>query len=266
MNPTPDSRIIPRMRPGLSGAGKAAMIVHAIRRFRALIAGVFVVLGSGCATTETLSGDPNDPWESTNRTFYTFNEALDEAVLEPVASLYLKLPGGLRNSIHNFLDNAAYPGTVLNQLLQGKFRPAMKGTARFVFNSTLGIGGLFDVSTEFGLEREEEDFGQTLAVWGVGEGNYIHYPALGPSTVRDTPGIVVGALTDVLTYVAGFPFALLEVVDTRANLASAATILEHSAFDPYVFTREAYHQRRSYLIYDGSPPLDTFDEDDEDLE
>ena len=142
----------------------------------------------------------------------------------------------------------------------------MEGTARFVFNTTLGIGGLFDVSTGFGLERKEEDFGQTLAVWGMDEGNYIHYPVLGSSTVRDTPGIVVGALTDVLTYVAALPLALLDIVDTRANLASAARIRDESAFDPYVFTREAYRQRRTYLVHDGNPPLDVFDESDEDLE
>ncbi len=242
------------------------MIVHALRGLRTLVAGAVVVAGSGCATTATPPDDGSDPWESTNRSFYALNDALDQAVLEPVANLYLKLPDGLRNSIHNFLDNAAYPGTVLNQLLQGKVEPAMEGTARFVFNTTLGIGGLFDVSTGLGLERKEEDFGQTLAVWGMDEGNYIVYPMLGPSTVRDTPGIVVGALTDVLTYVAALPLALLDIVDTRANLASAAKIRDQSAFDPYVFTREAYRQRRNYLVYDGNPPLDAFDEDDEDLE
>ena len=142
----------------------------------------------------------------------------------------------------------------------------MEGSARFVFNTTLGIGGLFDVSTGFGLERQEEDFGQTLAVWGMEDGNYIHYPLLGSSSVRDTPGIVVGALTDVLTYFAALPLALLEIIDTRANLASAARIRDESAFDPYVFTREAYRQRRTFLVYDGNPPLDDFDEDDEDLE
>lgn len=242
------------------------MTVHAICGFRAIIACAVIVVSSGCATTATTSGDPTDPWEPTNRSFYAFNDALDRAVLEPVANLYLNLPGGLRDSIHNFLDNAAYPGTVLNQLLQGKFEPAMEGTARFVFNTTLGIGGLFDVATGMGLEREEEDFGQTLAVWGTDDGNYIHYPLLGSSSARDTPGIVVGALTDVLTYVAAFPLALLEVVDTRANLASAARIRDKAAFDPYVFTREAYRQRRTFLVYDGNPPLDDFDEDDEDLE
>ena len=242
------------------------MNLHALRGCRAIVAGAAVLVSSGCATTAAISGDPIDPWEPTNRAFYAFNDTLDQAVVEPVANLYLKLPGGLRDSIHNFLDNAAYPGTVLNQLLQGKIERAMEGTARFVFNTTLGIGGLFDVSTGFGLERREEDFGQTLAVWGMEDGNYIHYPFLGASSVRDTPGIVVGALTDVLTYVAALPLALLEIVDTRANLASAARIRDESAFDPYVFTREAYRQRRTFLVYDGNPPLDDFDEDDEDLE
>ena len=242
------------------------MTVHALRGFPAIIVGAIVVVSSGCATTASISGDPTDPWEPTNRSFYAFNDAVDRAVLEPVANLYLNLPGGLRDSIHNFLDNAAYPGTVFNQLLQGKFEPAMEGTARFVFNTTLGIGGLFDVSTGFGLEREDEDFGQTLAVWGMEEGNYIHYPLLGSSSVRDTPGIVVGALTDVLTYIAALPLAVLEIVDTRASLASAAKIRDESAFDPYVFTREAYHQRRTYLVYDGNPPFDDFDEDEEELE
>ena len=237
---------------------------HALRSFRAMSAAVLVL--SGCAGTAPISGDPSDPWEPTNRAFYAFNDAVDQALLEPAANLYLKLPGGVRDSIHNFLDNAAYPGTVLNQILQGKFEPAMEGTARFVFNTTLGIGGLFDVATGMGLERQEEDFGQTLAVWGSGDGNYIHYPVLGSSSVRDTPGIVVGALTDVLTYVAALPMALLEFVDTRANLVSATKIRDESAFDPYVFTREAYRQRRTFLVYDGNPPIDDFDEDVEDLD
>ena len=223
----------------------------------------------GCAGTTAISGDPADPWEPTNRAFHAFNDTLDRAVVAPAADLYLKLPGGVRDSVHNFLDNAAYPGTVLNQFLQGKSEQAVEGAARFVFNTTFGIAGLFDVSTAFGLERHEEDFGQTLAVWGMEEGNYIHYPLLGPSSVRDTPGIVVGVLTDVLTYVAvvaAVPLALLDVVDTRANLASAARLRDELAFDPYVFTREAYRQRRTFLVYDGNPPLDDFDEDEEDLE
>ena len=231
------------------------MTCQALPGVRAVIAAAAVFVSCGCASAATVSGDPNDAWEPANRTFYAFNDALDRAVLGPLAHLYLRLPSGLRDSIHNFFDNAAYPGTVLNQLLQGKLEPAMEGSARFVFNTTLGIGGLFDVATGWGLEREDEDFGQTLAVWGMEEGNYIHWPVLGPGSVRDTPGIVVDALTDVLTYVAVLPLALLELVDTRANLASAVRIRDETALDPYVFTREAYRQRRTFLIHDGNPPL-----------
>ena len=242
------------------------MTSRALRGCRQIIVGAAVLVLSGCAATVTTSGDPTDPWEATNRVFYTFNDTLDRTVVEPVANLYLKLPDALRNGIHNFFDNAAYPGTVINQLLQGKFERAMEGSARFVFNSTLGLGGLLDVSTGFGLKRYEEDFGQTLAVWGMDEGNYIHYPLVGSSSARDTPGIIVGAMTDALTYVALLPLALLEIVDKRASLAGAARIRDESAFDPYIFTREAYRQRRMFLIHDGTPPFDVFDEDDEDLE
>ena len=242
------------------------MNCRALRGFRGIIVSATVLVLSGCATTVTSSGDPADPWEPTNRVFYTFNDTIDRTVVEPVANLYLKLPDGLRNSIHNFFDNAAYPGTVINQLLQGKFERAMEGSARFVFNSTLGLGGLLDVSTGFGLKRYEEDFGQTLAIWGMEEGSYIHYPLLGSSSVRDTPGIIVGALTDALTYVALLPLALLEIVDKRASLAGAARLRDESAFDPYIFTREAYHQRRMFLVHDGNLPFDDFDEDDEEFE
>ena len=241
------------------------MTRHAPPGCRAIVVGAIVLAVSGCATTVT-SVDPDDPWEPANRAFYAFNDTVDRAVLEPVASLYLKLPGGVRRSIHNVLDNAAYPGTVLNQFLQGKYERAMQDSARFTFNTTLGIGGLFDVSTGFGLERHEEDFGQTLAVWGMEEGNYVHYPLLGPSSVRDTPGIAVGMLTDALTYVAALPLALLEIVDQRANLAGAARVRDESAFDPYVFTREAYRQRRNFLVHDGNPPIGDFDEDEESLQ
>ncbi|MCY4498515.1 MAG: VacJ family lipoprotein [Rhodospirillaceae bacterium] len=238
---------------GRHGYG-TGLTCRALPGVRTAIAAAAVLVLSGCASTTPLSGDLNDSWESTNRTFYAFNDALDQAVLEPMARLYLRLPSDLRDSVHNFFDNAEYPGTVLNQLLQGKLEPTMEGSARFVLNTTLGIGGLFDVATGFGLEREEEDFGQTLAVWGVEEGNYIHWPVLGSSSVRDSPGLVVNALTDVLTYVAVFPAALLELIDARANLASAVRIRDEAAFDPYVFTREAYRQRRTFLIHDGNPP------------
>ena len=233
---------------------------------RWLVAVVSVVALSGCATIK-VSGSPYDPWEPTNRAFYSFNDSLDRAVLEPAAKLYMRLPAGVRRSITNFFDNAAYPGTALNQLLQDKINLALQDSARFVFNTTLGLGGFLDVSTGFGLERHTEDFGQTLAVWGLEEGHYIHYPLAGPSSVRDTPGIVVSALTDVLTYLASPALALVEAVNARANLAGASRIRDTTAFDPYIFTRDAYRQRRAFLIHDGNPPLDGFDDfDDEEYE
>ena len=242
------------------------MSFRTLRGFREIFGGAVVLVLSGCATTLAGHGDPADPWEPTNRVFYAFNDTLDKAVLGPVANLYLKLPQGLRTSIHNFFDNAAYPGTVLNQLLQGKLDRAAEGSARFVFNTTFGIGGLFDVSTRFGLPRHEEDFGQTLATWGMDEGAHIHYPLLGPSSVRQTPGLVVEVLTDALTYVAGLPLVLLEFVDERARMAAAIRVRDASALDPYVFTREAYRQQRDFLIHDGNPPLDDFDDDEENPE
>lgn len=231
------------------------------------VAFVAVLALSGCATTMTDSGDPADPWEPVNRKTHALNDGLDRALLKPVSGLYLKLPGGVRNSVGNFFDNAAYPGTAVNQLLQGKFGLAVQDSMRFVVNSTLGIAGLFDVSTRFGLERHEEDFGQTLGVWGLGAGNFINLPLFGPSSVRDVPGIVVDAFTDVLTYASlpTLPLAALEIVNTRAELTDAIE-LRDQALDPYAFTREAYRQQREFLVHDGNPPLDVFDEEDEDDE
>ena len=238
---------------------------HQRRVCRALVAGVAALAMSGCATTGMRTGNPYDPWEPTNRAFYAFNDSLDRVVLEPIANLYLRLPARLRRSVTNFFDNAAYPGTAINQALQGKINLALRDSSRFVFNTTFGVVGLFDISTEFGLTRHDEDFGQTLAVWGMEEGPYIHYPLAGPSSVRDTPAIVVGALTDVMSWLAMWPLALLEAVDTRANFANAARFRDASAFDPYVFTRDAYRQRRTFLIHDGNPPLEDF-EDFEDFD
>ena len=239
------------------------MTCLSLRSCRITLAAAAVLAFSGCATTGTAPVDPNDPWEPANRTTYVINDTLDQAVLKPVSDLYLKLPGGVRKSLRNFFDNAAYPGTALNQLLQGKFKLAMEDSFRFVLNSTLGIAGLFDISSDLGLERHEEDFGQTLAVWGMGDGNFINYPLFGPNSVRDTPSLVTDAMTNVLTYTPLFPLSVLEIVDTRANLDKAIELRDESAVDPYIFTREAYRQRRNFLVHDGNPPIDDFDEDED---
>lgn len=221
------------------------------------------VLLAGCAGTQT-SGDPRDPWEPANRKFYAFNDALDKAILAPVAEQYVKLPEGLRSSVSNFFVNIGYPTTVINQFLQGKFEEGMEDTMRFVFNSTLGLGGLFDFASGIGLPRHQEDFGQTLAVWGVGEGYYINWPFLGPRTARSTLGIVPDILTAPLFYVESnavlYGLAGLDLIDTRSRLIAAIRIRDETALDPYIFTREAYRQQRLNLIYDGNPPVEQLDE------
>ena len=228
---------------------------------------VAVLALSGCATTMTDSGDSADPWEPVNRKTYALNDTLDRALLAPVSRLYLKLPGGLRDRVGNFFDNAAYPGTAVNQLLQGKFGLAMEDSMRFVVNSTLGIAGLFDVSTGLGLERHEEDFGQTLGVWGLEAGNFVNLPFFGPSSVRDVSGSVADLFTNVTLYLSlpTLPITALYAVNRRAELTDAIEVRDQ-ALDPYVFTREAYRQRREFLIHDANPPLDAFDDEDEDDE
>ena len=225
---------------------------------------VAALLLGGCATSGQ-QVDPTDPLEGFNRGVYGFNNGLDRALIGPIASAYVAVtPEPVRIGVTNFFVNAAYPGVVLNDLLQGKFGQAVEDTGHFLVNSTLGIFGLIDLATPLGMDRHKEDFGQSLGVWGAGEGAYLNLPVLGPNSMRDAPGIVVGAYTDVIFYVAEssvlWPLLVLKAVDTRARLDAAIKLRERSAIDPYVFTREAYRQHRTHLIYDGNPPLEDFDE------
>lgn len=220
---------------------------------------------SGCASVPSGGPDP-DPLEGVNRPVYGLNDGIDRVALKPVAGVYTRyVPQGMRTSVSNFYDNITYPNVVLNDLLQGKFKQGAADLLRFAVNSTFGIGGLFDVAQYMGLDKHEEDFGQTLGVWGVGQGAYVVYPLFGPNTLRDTPGLVVGAVTNVLFYVSNpavtIPLSVLGVVDLRARSESAIRFRNETALDPYVFTREAYLQRRIYLIYDGDPPLPAYLED-----
>ncbi len=204
--------------------------------------------------------DDGDPLEPANRLAHRGNLFLDRKLLGPTARFYVKAtPRPVRRGISNFLDNLAYPGVILNDFLQGKFEHGVRGTMRFVFNTTFGLGGLIDFSTGVGLERREEDFGQTLGVWGVEEIAYLELPVLGPSSVRDAAGIPVRWWTNLAVLAeAGsglaIPFAVLNAIDTRAKLESAIETRDRVAVDTYVFTREAYRQRRTYLIHDGDPP------------
>ncbi len=226
------------------------------RRFAVSLAFAGLLLAlSGCASNPT---DPNDPLEGVNRDFDALNSHLDANLLEPVSEIYVDyLPGEMRQGVANFFDNLGGPNDILNSFLQGKLGDALSGTGRFVVNSTIGIGGLFDPATSMGMEALDEDFGQTLGVWGADEGAYLVIPLRGPSSARDVWGTPVAYLTNPLTYVDlglfTIPLTVLDAVDTRARLATAIKI-SNEALDPYVFRREGYRQRRVDLIYDGNPP------------
>jgi phospholipid-binding lipoprotein MlaA len=237
------------------------------RRFRGTVGGaafaaVLVLALTGCASTgEDAITEPHDPYEGFNRSMFAFNKALDDAVFNPVADGYVAItPEPARDAVFNFFDNLAYLTTVVNQLLQGKVERGFEDAGRFVINSTFGLAGLIDFAGGIGMPRHEEDFAQTLAVWGVGAGPYLELPILGPNTFRSLPGIPADAATDLLTWLGSSPldYALtgLKMVDKRAGLDSAIELRDTSALDPYVFQREAYLQRRRSLIYDGNPPLE----------
>jgi phospholipid-binding lipoprotein MlaA len=220
---------------------------------------------AGCATTQTSEGVvDNDPIEPTNRVFFDVNETLDKHLMKPVAEIYVSItPTVVRTSITNFFDNLTYLNVILNDFLQGKFDQGITDMLRFTYNSTFGIAGLFDVSTGAGMPANDEDFGQTLAVWGVDSGAYLYIPLMGPNTVRDTTDFVPSTLLNPFFYITStilFPISALDAINTRANLLKASNLRDEAAIDPYAFTREAYLQQREYLIYDGNPPVTGYDD------
>lgn len=228
-----------------------------------------LLLLAGCSSTPKTS-DPSDPYEGFNRAMYTFNDTADRWVIKPVAKGYKAVtPDPVEKGVSNFFSNLGELTVIINDGLQGKGDQMLRDSTRFMVNSTLGVFGIFDVATPFGLPKHNEDFGQTLATWGVGSGPYLVLPLLGPSTVRDTTGFGINALTASYTnFVEHVPtrnsaFAL-NMVSTRANLLNASSLLDNAALDPYVFLRNSYLQRRNHLIYDGNPPDEMWDEEDED--
>ncbi|MEZ5474881.1 MAG: VacJ family lipoprotein [Steroidobacteraceae bacterium] len=223
------------------------------------------IMLSGCTTIPAGSApDPGDPWERVNRSVYRFNDGLDRAVAKPVAKAYRKVtPRPIRTGVSNFLDNITYPVTAVNAALQGKFRQAGRDTGRFLLNTVVGVGGILDPATDVGLRRNDEDFGQTLAVWGVPAGPYLMLPILGPSNVRDAPAKIVDKLMDpknlVGTSDARVAANILSVIDTRAQLLVLEKPMEN-VFDRYAFLRNVWRQRRLSQIQDGQvieePPED----------
>jgi phospholipid-binding lipoprotein MlaA len=212
---------------------------------------------AGCATTgET---DPRDPWEGMNRAVYGFNDSFDSVIATPLATLYRDLLHvEIRSRVSNFFSNIQDIFIGVNNLLQGKFQEGVEDWARFAFNSTFGLAGIHDVASDMGIEKHNEDFGQTFGRWGADSGPYLILPFLGSSTLRDAAGTAVDYYVAPLPHVR--PIALrnslygLYFLNTRAELLEASKILEQAALDRYVFQRDAYLQRRRSLIYDGSPP------------
>lgn len=224
------------------------------------------VLLLSAVSPQALAADAADPWEGFNRAVFRFNETLDRYVTKPLAKGYQTVtPQVVDDAISRFFNNLSSPVTLVNQLLQGKPAAAAATTSRLIFNSTVGVGGLFDVAARMGVKREKEDFGQTLAVWGVKPGPYLVLPLLGPSTVRDTAGRVGDIASDPRVYM-NDDFAMVlgfvEVVDVRADLLSVEKVIEG---DRYNFIRDYYLQQREFAIADGRIEKDEFlDEDPSD--
>ena len=225
---------------------------------------------AGCSS-QNISNVEHDPWEGLNRGIYGVNDATDRVLIKPLARGYRKvIPSFARRGVSNFFDNLVTPRSSLNNFLQGKPGRGFSDLGRFLMNSTFGVAGLFDVATSAGLEATDEDFGQTLAVWGVGPGPYVVLPMLGPRTLRDTVAMPFDFLADPLYHYdetsVKDKLRVLQIVNLRARLLAADAILEESN-DPYITLRESYLQTREYEIYDGDPPLDDdfYDEFDDEF-
>ncbi|MBN9461832.1 MAG: VacJ family lipoprotein [Burkholderiales bacterium] len=218
-----------------------------------------------CATAGAPAAD-RDPLEPMNRAVYTFNDALDRAVLKPVAQGYQDyVPEVLRNAAGNVFGNLADLWTAANQLLQGKPREAISDLSRVLINSTVGFAGLGDPASDMGFEKHREDFGQTLGRWGVPAGPYLVLPFFGPSSLRDAPGLGVDLyvgdpLLAIDSHGRRNNLYALRIVDGRAALLRGERVIEGAALDRYSFLRDAYLQRRRNQVYDGNPPPDPEDD------
>jgi len=226
---------------------------------RAMWAGLLLLFLSlaGCASGP--NANPRDPLEPFNRGVYKFNDAVDRAVLKPVATAYRDAtPVRVRQGVGNFFGNLEDIWSFVNNALQFKGQPAIDSLRRFGVNTFMGWFGIFDVATEMDIEKHTKDFGHTLGYWGVATGPYLVLPLLGPSTVRDTVALPVDWKGDIVSSIEHIPTrntaTVLRAVDNRSDLLKASTMLEEAALDKYTFTRDAYLQRRRSVIFEGNPP------------
>lgn len=219
---------------------------------------------AGCATAG--KSNPRDPWEPFNRHAYNFNEGLDNVLLKPAATFYRdKVPALVRTGVSNFFGNLNDVWSAANNLMQWRLPEFEESLARVQLNTMFGVFGIFDVASEFNIERHREDFGQTLGRWGVPAGPYVMLPFFGPSTLRDTVALPVDTRFDPVSQISGSATRdvtyVVRAIDRRSNLLRVGNVLEEAALDKYSFTRDAYLQRRRAEIFDREenrdvpPPL-----------
>jgi phospholipid-binding lipoprotein MlaA len=239
----------------------------------ALMISTTLLLG-GCASTEkrteqtadsanfgkNIERPRVDPYEGFNRSMYGFNMKVDKYLLKPVANGYKWVtPDFMQTGVTNFFTNLKGINVFLNDVFQGKFEQSARDAGRFTTNTTIGLFGLFDVASEFGLENNVEDFGQTLAIWGVDQGPYLVLPLFGPTTLRDGSGVIFDKAANPGTYFPGT--GIVEGINDRANAEGALNFIDEAALDPYVFTRESFLQYRQNLVNDGKTDAATYDID-----
>jgi phospholipid-binding lipoprotein MlaA len=228
---------------------------------------ISLLLFSACTTTQgESSGVDYDPLEPMNRKIHNFNTVLDKVALRPLAKGYKTVvPSPIRKGITNFFSNLTTPRSALNNFLQGKPKRGFNELGRFLFNSTLGLGGFFDVSGAGGMERYDENFGQTLSVWGIPDGPYIVLPFWGPNMASDMFALPVDYYSDIWTYYDNTSVRSkvwgLRIIDLRYRLLAVDSILDDSP-DPYITIRESFMQNRNFRIYDGDPPEEDIYEDE----
>lgn len=275
MKPMAQRRMKSGVRPAVS---RAAVIIRMIALGLVLLlvlpVSPLAISAAAASEGERDTKETGDPWERGNRVVYSVNDAGDRWVVKPLAKAYNRLPAPIRRGLHNMFENLGEPRTAINQFLQGKPRKGMEDTTRFLINSTFGLLGWFDLATRNGLPRNEEDFGQTFAVWGIGSGPFVMLPGLGPSTVTDTVGTALDFFTNPIELIESdwqiYAIRGVDVIDTRAELLSVEEVISG---DRYLFLRDAYLQRRTFMINDGvieaedDPFLDDFDDyEDESLD
>lgn len=247
------------------------MRIRGVSKFSVVLLTGALLLLNGCASTQYVESE-RDPWQGFNRAMYGFNDGLDRAILKPAAQGYRAVaPDFVETGVRNFFENLDDISVAVNNLLQGKVANSASDIGRVVINSTIGVLGLFDVASSMGFTKHDEDFGQTLGVWGMASGPYVVWPIFGPSSLRDSPSLVVDRiLLNPLTYVEiktleRVGIIAIDAVSVRAELLSLEETVDEISTDRYTFIREAYLDRREFLVNDGAAVDDAelYDELDE---